>query len=83
MAVDLEKIKKAAKKLIEDPEMKEAVKESVEFAKELQMKKFKTPKVIVKGKETCGGCFTCLACGATPTPDLEAGCLLTAFYIGS
>jgi hypothetical protein len=83
MAVDLKKIEAAARKLIADPEMKAAISEAVTFAKELQAKKFSMPGVKAAGKETCGGCFSCLACAATPTPDLEAGCLLTAFYIGS
>jgi len=33
------------------------------------------------GGDTCGGCFSCLACGATPTPDIEVGALFTAFYV--
>jgi len=30
--------------------------------------------------DKCGGCFVCLACAATPTPDIEAACLVTAIH---
>lgn len=40
------------------------------------------PPIMTKSEgDRCSGCFSCLACGATPTPDIEVGCLFTAFYV--
>jgi hypothetical protein len=36
-----------------------------------------TPVIRVKQKDPCNGCFGCLACGVSPTPDIEIACIAT------
>jgi hypothetical protein len=82
-----------AKKLLDqiqaDPSMNDLLRKAISDSKAEAAKRGITSKSLADEKpiladtkgDRCSGCFSCLACGATPTPDIEVGTLFTAFYV--
>lgn len=77
-----------AKKLLDEikanPRLSELLKSAVSNAKanaaQMPARKGGGPIVASSDGDKCGGCFVCLSCGATPTPDLEVACLVTVVH---